>query len=378
MPTLELTMSHASPSLIGNNWAVRYAAAILATVTMLLVRWALNPILGDYMPYILLCPAVAFSAWYCGIGPSLLSIVLAVAGAQYWIIPPIYSLQILSKAQAVGIVTFLCVSAALVAMGEAHRHARDELQKSHDELEMRMTERTGELEAVRGSLRKLTGHLLQLRDNEQRKLARELHDSVGQVLVAANINMSFVEAEAAKLSARAAAAISEAIILIQQTITGVRSASYLLHPPLLDDAGLTSALRAYADGVTSRTNLEIDLIFSPEDLGRLTHDLEITIFRVVQESLANIHRHSGSRVAKVSIERSLVDIRVEVHDRGSGMSQRLLSDIESGRTAGVGIGVMRERVRELGGTFKIDSNGDGTRVSVHLPMEPAQIVPLAS
>ncbi len=360
MPTLELTMSHASPSLIGNNWAVRYAAAILATATMLLVRWALNPILGDYMPYILLCPAVAFSAWYCGIGPSLLSIVLAVAGAQYWIIPPIYSLQILSKAQAVGIVTFLCVSAALVAMGEAHRHARDELQKSHDELEMRMKERTGELEAVRGSLRKLTGHLLQLRDNEQRKLARELHDSVGQLLVAANINMWFVEAEAAKLSARAAAAISEAIILIQQTITGVRSASYLLHPPLLDDAGLTSALRAYADGVTSRTNLEI------------------TIFRVVQESLANIHRHSGSRVAKVSIERSLEDIRVEVHDRGSGMSQRLLSDIESGRTAGVGIGVMRERVRELGGTFKIDSNGDGTRVSVHLPMEPAQIVPLAS
>jgi signal transduction histidine kinase len=198
------------------------------------------------------------------------------------------------------------------------------------------------------------------------------------LLVAANINMSFVEAEAAKLSARAAAAISEAIILIQQTITGVRSASYLLHPPLLDDAGLTSALRAYADGVTSRTNLEIDLIFSPEDLGRFTHDLEITIFRVVQESLANIHRHSGSRVAKVSIERSLEDIRVEVHDRGSGMSQRLLSDIESGRTAGVGIGVMRERVRELGGTFKIDSNGDGTRVSVHLPMEPAQIVPLAS
>jgi K+-sensing histidine kinase KdpD len=133
-------MSHASPSLIGNNWAVRYAAAILATATMLLVRWALNPILGDYMPYILLCPAVAFSAWYCGIGPSLLSIVLAVAGAQYWIIPPIYSLQILSKAQVVGIVTFLCVSAALVAMGEAHRHARDELQKSHDELEMRMKE----------------------------------------------------------------------------------------------------------------------------------------------------------------------------------------------------------------------------------------------
>ena len=186
-------------------------------------------------------------------------------------------------------------------MGEAHRHARNQLQEPHDELESRVKERTGELEVIRGSLRKLTGHLLQLRDNEQRKLAGELRDGVGQLLVAANINLSFVEAEAAKLTPRAAAAISESIILIQQTITRVRSASFLLHPPLLDDAGLTSALRVYTDGVTGRTNLEIDLIFSPDDLGRFTRDLEIAVFRVVQESLANIHRHSGSRVARITL-----------------------------------------------------------------------------
>jgi signal transduction histidine kinase len=371
-------MTRASPSLIGHNRAVRYAAAIAATATMLLLRWALNPILADYIPYIFLWPAVAFSAWYCGIGPSLLSVVLALVGAQYWIIPPLYTLQILNRAQAVGIVAFLCVSAVIIAMGEAHRHARDELQKSHDELESRVKERTGELEAIRGSLRKLTGHLLQLRDNEQRKLARELHDSVGQLLVAANINLSFVEAEAAKLSPRAAAAIAESIILIQQTITGVRSASYLLHPPLLDDAGLTFALRAYTDGVTSRTNLEIDLIFSPDDLGRFTRDLEIAVFRVVQESLANIHRHSGSRVARVRIERSPAQIGVEIQDCGRGMSQRLLADLESGRTAGVGIGAMRERVRELGGTFRIHSNGDGTCVQVGLPIDSAKRMSLAS
>src|ERR1700694_3716729 len=198
-------MTLASPSFIANNRAVRYAVAILATALTLLLRWALNPILGDYIPYILLCPAVAFSAWYCGIGPSLLSVVLAAAGAQYWIIPPLYTLQVGSKAQAVGIMPFLCVSAAIIAMGEAHRHARGELQKSHGELESRVKERTGELEAIRGSLRKLTGHLLQLRDNEQRKLARELHDSVGQLLVAANINPAFVEAEAGKVHPRAAA-----------------------------------------------------------------------------------------------------------------------------------------------------------------------------
>lgn len=371
-------MTRASPSFVGNNRAVRYAAAIVATAITLLLRWALNPILGAYIPYVLLCPAVAFSAWYCGIGPSLVSVVLALVGAQYWIIPPLHSLQILNKAQAVGILAFLCVSTVIIAMGEAHRHARDELQKSHDELESRVKQRTGELEAIRGSLRKLTGHLLQLRDNEQRKLARELHDSVGQLLVAANINLSFVEAEAAKLSPRAAAAIAESIILVQQTMTGVRSASYLLHPPLLDDAGLTSALHAYTAGVTSRTNLEIDLIFSPDDLGRFTRELEIAVFRVVQESLANIHRHSGSRVARVRIERSPEQIGVEIEDCGRGMSQDLLSDIESGRTAGVGILAMRERVRELGGTFKIHSNGDGTCVHVHLPIDAARRMPLAS
>src|SRR4029077_2541313 len=159
-------MTRDSPSFIGNNRAVRYAAAILATAMTLLLRWALNPVLGDSIPYILLCPAVAFSAWYCGIGPSLLSVVLAAVGAQYWIIPPLFSLEIVNKAQAIGILAFLCVSAAIIAMGEAHRHSRDELQKSHAELESRVKERTGELEVIRGSLRKLTGHLLQLRDNE--------------------------------------------------------------------------------------------------------------------------------------------------------------------------------------------------------------------
>src|SRR6202165_6261911 len=100
-------MTLASPSFIANNRAVRYAVAILATALTLLLRWALNPILGDYIPYIVLCPAVAFSAWYCGIGPSLLSVVLAAVGAQYWIISPPYSLEILNQAQGGGILAFL-------------------------------------------------------------------------------------------------------------------------------------------------------------------------------------------------------------------------------------------------------------------------------
>src|ERR1700694_3035930 len=108
-------MTLASP-FIANNRAARYAVAILATAMTLLLRWALNPTLGDYISYIVLCPAVAFSAWLCGLGPSLLSVVLGAVGAQYWIIPPLYTLQVVNKEQAVGIMAFLCVSGAIIAM----------------------------------------------------------------------------------------------------------------------------------------------------------------------------------------------------------------------------------------------------------------------
>jgi len=356
---------------------VRYAIAILATVVALLVRLALNPILGDYVPYILLFPAVAFSAWYCGLGPSVLSVVLGLLGTDYWFISPIHSFSILDKAQLVSIVAFVCVSAIIIIMAEANRRATEELQKSHDELDSRVKERTAELDLVQDSLRKLTGHLLQLRDNEQRRLARELHDSVGQLLVAANINLSFVEAEAQKLTPKAANAIADAIILLQQTITGVRSASYFLHPPLLDDVGLNSALCAYAEGFADRTNIRVDLTFSP-DLGRLARDLEITIFRVVQEALANIHRHSGSRTADVSIVRSPETVRVEIRDHGRGIPHNELSSIEVGRAPGIGIGGMRERVREVGGTLAIESNGNGTRVIVQFPVPSDESRQLAS
>ena len=361
-------MTFASP-FIANNRAVRYAVAILATAMTLLLRWALNPILGDYIPYVLLWPAVAFSAWYCGIGPSLVSVVLALVGAQYCIIPPLYSLQILNRAQAVGMLAFLCVSAVIIAMGESHRRALDELQKSHDELESRVKERTGELEGMRGSLRKLTGHLLQLRDNEQRKLARELHDSVGQTLAALSMNLSAVRADMERLTATAAN-LTDSEGLVQEMSKEVRTISHLLHPPLLDEAGLASAVRWYVDGFSQRSKIKVDLDL-PDDFGRLPRELETAIFRVVQECLTNIHRHSGSSTARIVLRHFEDHVSVEVADKGKGIPHEKRDEMASAGTPGVGLRGMRERIRQLGGSLEINSDGVGTVVVARLPVAQA-------
>src|SRR5216684_3069704 len=130
---------------ISETTGTRYAVALLATVVALLVRLGLNPFLGDYVPYITLFPAVAFCAWYCGVGPSILSVVLALIGAQYWFIPPIHSLGTVGTAQAVGVLTFLVVSSGLIAMGEARRRSEEKLRAAQFELEDAVRERTAEL-----------------------------------------------------------------------------------------------------------------------------------------------------------------------------------------------------------------------------------------
>src|SRR5258708_13529989 len=146
----------------------RYAVALLATLVALLVCLALNPLLGDYVPYVTLFPAVAFCAWYCGIGPSILSVVLALIGAKYWFIPPAHSLRIIGTAQVVGILAFLLVSSALVAMGEARRRREDVLRASQRDLKTAVRQRTVDLDRTSQNLRELSTRLMQLQDDERR------------------------------------------------------------------------------------------------------------------------------------------------------------------------------------------------------------------
>ncbi len=217
------------------------------------------------------------------------------------------------------------------------------------------------------SLRLLSGQLLQLQDQERRRIARELHDSAGQLLAALGMNLSLVESENGNIAPRAAKAIRESVELVQELSRELRTISHLLHPPLLDEVGLASALRSYLDGFTERGKIRVDLEL-PENLGRLQQDLETAIFRIVQECLTNIHRHSESPVARIRISRSDSEVSLEVEDRGKGIPQEKREAMDSGGTPGVGIRGMRERIRQLGGTLEINSNGTGTVVVARLPV----------
>jgi PAS domain S-box-containing protein len=206
--------------------------------------------------------------------------------------------------------------------------------------------------------------LQHLQDEERKRIARELHDSVGQLLAAIGMNINIVQAQSHKLDATAARAVSDNARLVERVSSEIRTISHLLHPPLLDLAGLASALRWYVDGFSERSRIKVDVEI-PADLGRLPSDMEIAIFRIVQECLTNIHRHSGSPTARILVHQEGEHLIVQVEDRGKGIPAEKQRDLEAGR-GGVGFGGMRERVRQLGGTLEIRSQGSGTLVSATL------------
>jgi PAS domain S-box-containing protein len=210
----------------------------------------------------------------------------------------------------------------------------------------------------------LASRLQHLQDEERKRIARELHDSVGQLLTAIGMNISIVKAQSHKLDSTAARAVSDNARLVERVSSEIRTMSHLLHPPLLDIAGLASALRWYVDGFSERSHIKVDLEI-PADLGRLPSDMEIAIFRIVQECLTNIHRHSGSPTATIRVYQEGEYLIVQVEDRGKGIPPEKRREVEAGRS-GVGFGGMRERVRKLGGTLEIRSQGSGTLVSATL------------
>lgn len=216
-------------------------------------------------------------------------------------------------------------------------------------------------------LRELSVRLLQAQDEERRRLARELHDSSGQTLVALKLNLNTICNRATVLSPEVAAAVSQSTALIDGLSKELRTMSYLLHPPLLDEVGLTVALRCYVEGLAERSSLKATLEIS-SDIGGLARDLEIVIFRIVQESLTNIHRHSGSLTARIRIARTPNEVQVVVEDEGKGLPPEKQANFELGVMTGVGLMGMRERVRQLGGKLEISSHAKGTAVIARLPL----------
>ena len=246
--------------------------------------------------------------------------------------------------------------------------ARQELKAVNETLETRVQQRTAELQQEVSEVQRLSSFLLQAQDDERRRISRELHDSTGQLLVALKLNVDQLKSEftSANGNGEGQRILQDTEAVVEEMSRQLRTMSYLLHPPLLDEAGLASALRWYVDGFATRSSLQVTLDV-PSDLGRLPQVLEITIFRLVQECLTNIHRHSGSKTGCIRIVSKDNEVLVDVSDEGKGFSFE--SSVE-GRTSRPGVGIlgMRERVHRFGGTLEIVSGSSGTHVIAKLPV----------
>ena len=223
------------------------------------------------------------------------------------------------------------------------------------------------LKQAENRVRGLSARLLQLRDDERRRLARDLHDSLGQNLTAVKMNISYLGRDAASLDERRRNALAESMEVIDSCLKEVRTISHLLHPPMLDEVGLVPAIRWYATGFAQRSGIAVELDL-PEKLRRLPTDVETAVFRVIQESLTNVHRHSGSPKTVIRVEVDPEHIYLEVIDNGRGMPPQRLSFHQEGETIGVGILGMRERLRQLGGQLEITSDDHGTTIGAVIPL----------
>jgi len=229
------------------------------------------------------------------------------------------------------------------------------------------------LRVTESSLRQLSGRLLQLQDEERRRIARDLHDTTGQKIAALSMSLDRVARLLDSHKPERKEALDEGREIVKMIGEEIRTLSYLLHPPLLDESGLTSAVRWYAEGFQKRSGIQLNVNI-PADLGRLTTEVEMALFRVVQESLTNVHRYSGSPDADISILSEPNSIRLEVVDRGKGIEAGASRvKVEGIALLGVGIPGMRERLRQLGGQLDVDFGREGTRVTAVVPFKRARI-----
>jgi len=484
-------------SLTRLNTASRYALAVAASLSGVVLRVWLTPFFGDRNRFHAAWAAVAFCAWYCGLGPSVLAAIVSALGIWFWFDAPDRSQLGLYRIEMWGTIGFLLFSALIIAFGEATRRSkqraeRTEMSLRESEAQLRQVnqnmvqqieQRTAELELktaetvaqarlldlandgilvrdasgrisywnqgaehlygwtkeeaigrpaheilqtvfpvplaeiaeskrwegellqvrrdgssitvagrwaalqdpdgrfsgwleintditarklLEAAARRLTGRILSLQDDERRRIARELHDSLGQYLASIKINLDLLSRTINE--PQQSATLSDCLGATEQCLTETRTISHLLHPPLLDEAGFASAARWYVEGFAERSCLKVELDL-PHQLGRLERDVETALFRVLQEALTNVHRHSGASVVRVLVRFGTEEVQLEITDNGKGIPPDRLYRLQNdGSSMGVGLAGMRERARELGGALKVVSAFPGTTIILTIPL----------
>lgn len=239
---------------------------------------------------------------------------------------------------------------------------------SHAQLELLVLERTT-------ALRNLSQRLLKVQDEERRRVARDLHDSTGQTLAALKMSLVVLEKNLEQ-NRPTSAVLSEIAALADQALQEIRTTSYLLHPPLLDEAGFTSAARWYVDGFAKRSGIKVGLELESQR-EQLSITTETALFRVLQESLTNVHRHSGASEVSIRFQHQAETVVLEIRDNGHGIPAELFSRLgEPASEIGVGLAGMRERLNELNGKLEIESDAHGTSVRAIVPMPPIVVRPV--
>jgi signal transduction histidine kinase len=380
----------------------RYTIALATGVTAILLRWMLDPLLGHVAFYVTVYIAVAYCAVVCGYVPAAISGVIGFLGIFYWFMDPPHSFAVIQTSEIHATIGFFLVSAVLIGLGGANRNKQlrlnetidaltreagerqrvdQDLRKAHDHLEARVLQRTAELskaldrlqseisvrQQAESDLRQLSTRLMTLQDEERRRIARDLHDTVGQTLAAVKMSIALIRQVKGSPTALQPL-IDDLNALADEALQEVRTTSYLLHPPLLDEAGIAPAARWFVDGFARRSGLHIECDI-PQNMDRPSRDRELVLFRILQESLTNVHRHSQASAATVRLTRTGHHIEIEVRDNGKGIPEARLRRIDSSAAqAGVGITGMRERVLKLGGLFQIQALNPGTAVRAALPL----------
>jgi signal transduction histidine kinase len=251
-------------------------------------------------------------------------------------------------------------AATLLSAVQSALRARErqyEIRRSQQLLEAQVEDRTAALQV-------LSARLMQVQDEERRRLARELHDGLGQYLTAAKIHVALL----AQRPGMPSGAVNEAETLLDRAIADTRTISHLLHPPLLDEIGFTSAAYWYVDGFGKRSGITTRLTV-PSNLERLPSDTETALFRILQEALTNVHRHSNSPLVNVDLTCDESHVTLSVKDEGVGIPPQVLREFQNWRgNLGVGLAGIRERVKQLGGALTVTCEGPGTMVKAKIPV----------